>query len=116
LGKHKTTTMDRARDELMSHVIRCDVFDAKMKDRTEWLDDTMDYMADRYPQLSGIQVAKLEIIGKQFIKPAIPHGRGHSARTRDENLPKLVEAEIDGTVTEPADDPADSADEERRAA
>jgi len=116
LGKHKTTVLDRARDELMSHVVRCDVFDAEMGHRKEWLDDTIDYMAERYPQLSEIQVAKLEIMGKHFIKPAIPHGRGHSARTRDENLSEMVEAEISETVTGPTAGPADPTAEELRAA
>jgi hypothetical protein len=116
LGKHKTTVLERARDELMSHVIRCDVFDAEMGHRTEWLDETIDYMAERYPQLTEIQVAKLEIMGKQFIKPAIPHGRGHSARTRDENLSEMVKAEIGETVTEPTAGPVEPAADERQAA
>lgn len=116
MGNHKTTVLDRARDELMSHVIRCDVFEAEMGHRKEWLDDTIDYMSERYPQLSEIQVAKLEVMGKQFIKPAIPHGRGHTARTRDENLPEMVQEEIGDSVTEPTAGPMDPAEEERRAA
>ena len=72
----------------MSHVIRCEVLEARREDRLEWLDDTIDYMADRYPQLSDLELAKLELIGRQFLKPVIPHGQGNNALTRDtqENL------------------------------
>lgn len=93
MGKHDYTKMDRARDELMSHVIRCDVFEAEMDHRTDWLNETMDYMAERYPMLSDLQLTQLEIIGRQFIKPPIPHGKGHTARTRDRDIDELVEAE-----------------------
>lgn len=83
-SKHKTTLLDRARDELFSHVIRCEVLEAHMDDRTEWLADTMDFMAHRYPQLSEIELAQLEVLGKRFIKPAIPHGADTTATNRKE--------------------------------
>lgn len=94
MGKHDYTKFDRARDELMSHVVRCDVLEAEMDHREEWLRETMDYMAERYPMLSELELTKLEMVGKQFIKPPIPHGRGNTARSRDNNLDELVEAEI----------------------
>ena len=83
-SKHKTTLLDRARDELFSHVIRCEVLEAHMDDRTEWLADTMDFMAHRYPQLSELELAQLEVMGKRFIKPAIPHGADTTATNRKE--------------------------------
>lgn len=83
MGRHDATPLTHARNELMSHVIRCDVLEAQHESRFEWLDETMDYMADRYPQLSELQLAKLELIGRQFIKPVIPHGRGSNALTRE---------------------------------
>ena len=97
MGKHDYTKMDRARDELMSHVVRCDVLEARMEDRETWLKETMDYMAERYPQLSDLQLKQLEMIGRQFIKPAIPHGKEYDARARDENIDDLIEV---GTVEE----------------
>lgn len=96
MGKHDYTKFERARDELMSHVVRCDVFEAEMDHRKEWLSETMEYMAERYPMLSDLQLTQLEIVGRQFIKPAIPHGKGHTARSRDEQLADLVEQEITG--------------------
>jgi len=82
-SRHKTTLIDRARDELFSHVIRCEVLDAHMGDRKEWLADTMDFMAQRYPQLSELELAQLEVMGKRFIEPAIPHGSQSTATNRD---------------------------------
>ncbi len=83
-NKHATTPLDRARDELFSHVIRCDVLEASMSDRKDWLDDTMDYMAHRHPHLSDLELAQLELLGGRFIKPAIPHGADANATNREE--------------------------------
>jgi len=70
----------------MSHMVRCGVLEARHQDRLEWLDETMDYMAGRYPHLGDLQLARLEMMGRQFLKPAIPHGREHTALTRDRAL------------------------------
>jgi hypothetical protein len=75
--------VDRARDELFSHVIRCDVLDATMSDRKAWLQETMDYMADRHPHLSELELAQLEVMGSRFIKPSIPHGADATAMNRE---------------------------------
>jgi hypothetical protein len=81
---HHKTTLDHARDELMSHVVRCRVLQARMADRLEWLGDTMNYMAERYPSLNELELTRLELIGRQFVKPAIPHGNGNTAHNRPE--------------------------------
>ena len=83
MGRHDATPLTRARDELMSHVVRCEVLDARHEDRFEWLDDTIDYMADRYPQLGELEIAQLELMGRQFLRPVIPHGAGNNALTRE---------------------------------
>ena len=83
----------------MSHVVRCDVLDARMTDRHEWLDDTLDYMRDRYPSLNDIQLTQLEMIGRQFIKPVIPHGSGNTAQNRPDAVVVTTEGE---TVAEDA--------------
>lgn len=112
MGKHQYTKFDRARDELMSHVVRCDVFDAEMDHRQEWLAETMQYMAERYPMLSDLQLTQLEMVGRQFIKPPIPHGKGHTARTRDDRIEELVEEEISDevVVAQPEDVKQDDAE------
>lgn len=92
MGKYDPTVMTKARDELMSHTIRCDVLEAHPEDRVEWLDETIDYMAGRFPQLSDLQVTRLEMIGKQFIKPVIPHGAGKTAMNRGEHADVELQA------------------------
>lgn len=104
----------------MSHVVRCDVLQATMDDRHEWLDDTLEYMQDRYPDLNEIQLAQLEMIGRQFIKPVIPHGAGNTASNRPDPVlgtveeapadaePDTVEAEADTAGAETAEEPLET--------
>ncbi len=94
MGKnHETTRLDHARDELMSHVVRCEVLNARMDDRHAWLDDTMEYMRQRYPFLNEMELARLEVMGRQFIEPAIPHGKGNTARNRPEPTVRTPDGE-----------------------
>jgi hypothetical protein len=101
---HRKSQFDRARDEFCSHVIRCDVLEAHMEDRLEWLEETMDYMATRYPDLTELELAQLEVVGRRFVKPVIPHGSHAHAANREkweqdesEAVPG-VEARQDETV------------------
>ena len=55
-----------------------------MEDRHEWMDDTIEFIAERHPYLSDLQLAHLEIIGRRFIKPVIPHGAQKTAANREE--------------------------------
>lgn len=93
MGRHDSTPLTKARDELMSHIQRCGVLDAGMDDRQEWLDDTMDYMAGRYTRLNELELAKLELMGRQYLKPVIPHGKEHNALTRDRRLAEERQAQ-----------------------
>lgn len=79
MGRHDSTVLTKARDELMSHIVRCDVLEAEKEHQHEWLDDTLDYMAGRYPMLSDLQFAHLETMGRQYIRPAIRHGADFNA-------------------------------------
>lgn len=83
MGKHEYTTLDRARDELFSHIQRCDVLQAAEEHQTEWLDETMEFMKERYPDLTQLQLAQLEAMGRRYIRPAIPHGQDTNATTRE---------------------------------
>ncbi|MEJ2203989.1 MAG: hypothetical protein P8170_07755 [Gemmatimonadota bacterium] len=83
-SSHKRTILDIARDELFSHVIRCDVLEAHMSARLEWLEETLDYMRLRYPQLTDLQAEQLDVLGQRFLKQAIPHGKHATAENRDE--------------------------------
>ncbi len=65
----------RARDELFSHIHRCGVLQADEAQQQEWMGETIDYMAERYPDLGEAELAQLREIGLRFCSPAIPHGR-----------------------------------------
>lgn len=70
----KEKLMDRARDELFSHINRCGVLQAAADDQVQWMDETIDYVGERYPDLTDRDLAQLRDIGMRFCKPAIPHG------------------------------------------
>jgi hypothetical protein len=64
---------DRARDELISHINRCGVLQASEEDQRQWMDETIEYIGERYPDLSDTDLNDLHGIGIHFCKPAIPH-------------------------------------------
>ena len=43
----------QARDELFSHINRCGVLSATDDDRTAWMNETIDYIGERYQVLSA---------------------------------------------------------------
>lgn len=83
MGKHHTTDLDLARDELFSHVHRCGVLKAAPEQQEEWMDDTLGYLAERFPGLSPEELGELKSIGMRFCAPPIPHGKQHNALAED---------------------------------
>ena len=75
--------LERARDELFSHVHRCGVLQASEEDQRHWMDETIDYIGERYPDLSDADLQKLHAIGIRFCKPAIAHGAKNTAKTME---------------------------------
>ncbi|MGD2069301.1 MAG: hypothetical protein PVI57_11555 [Gemmatimonadota bacterium] len=73
--------MERARDELFSHINRCGVLEAAPEDQRTWMDETIDYIGERYPDLSDADLHELHQVGIRFCKPAIPHGAGSTAQS-----------------------------------
>ena len=73
-GKYEPTDLERARDELFSHIQRCHVLDATSDQQEEWLDDTIDYLSERYPALDRKGLAELRKLGDRYCRPPIPHG------------------------------------------
>jgi hypothetical protein len=71
---NKGKLKDRARDELFSHINRCGVLGAAEEHQTQWMDETMEYLAERYPDLSDPDLKELYTLGMRFCRPAIPHG------------------------------------------
>jgi hypothetical protein len=79
------TNFDSARDELFAHIHRCNVLGATAEMRQEWMEDTVGFIAERYPQLSEEQLNELQAIGTRFCQPVIPHGKEHTALTSEES-------------------------------
>jgi hypothetical protein len=75
VNRKKTTNrngeVDRARDELFSHIHRCGVLQATEEHQIEWLRETIEYLGERYPELSADDLRELEQIGIRFCRPVI---------------------------------------------
>lgn len=77
----KEKLMDRARDELFSHINRCGVLQASAEDQKVWMDETIDYLAERYPDLGDLELDHLHSVGMRFCAPALDHGAQGTATT-----------------------------------
>jgi hypothetical protein len=75
--------LERARDELYAQIHRCGVLKADADHQREWLDDTMEYMAETFPDLQPEDLAELRTIGERFCAPPIPHGKEYTQLTRE---------------------------------
>lgn len=60
---------DQARDELFSHILRCGVVEADLEQQKAWMDDTMQYLAERYADLNEEQLTELRTLGDRFCQP-----------------------------------------------
>ena len=60
---------DQARDELFSHILRCGVVEADAEQQKAWMDDTMQYLAERYADLNEDQLTELRTLGDRFCQP-----------------------------------------------
>ena len=65
------SSVDQARDELFSHILRCGVTEAEPEHQKEWMDDTMQYLAERYPDLGEKELAQVRVLGERFCKPIV---------------------------------------------
>ena len=67
----KQELMDRARDELFSHIHRCGVLQASSDDQGAWMTETIEYLAERYPDLAEGDLGDLKTVGLRFCQPVI---------------------------------------------
>ena len=63
------SVLDQARDELFSHILRCGVIEAEPEQQKDWMDDTMQYIAERYPDLDEEQLTQVRLLGERFCRP-----------------------------------------------
>ena len=90
---------DRARDELFSHINRCGVLQATGDDQEHWMEETIEYIGERYPDLSDSDLKFLREVGIRFCQPAIPHGGSDEPEAEAEAQPE-AEALTDEVVSE----------------
>jgi hypothetical protein len=76
--------MDRARDELFSAIRQCGVLAAEREEQIEWMDETLNFMAERHPELTPQELQQLRDTGLRFCQPVIPHGREHTALAHED--------------------------------
>ncbi|MFQ6046399.1 MAG: hypothetical protein ACE5PT_08585 [Gemmatimonadales bacterium] len=86
MGRNKarttsSTPFDSARDELYNHILRCGVLEAQEAQQREWFDDTIEYMAERYPMLSDEEIRDLRKLGERYCQPVIRHPTEVGAET-----------------------------------
>ncbi len=93
--------MDRARDELFSHINRCGVLNASPEDQESWMSETIDYLAERYPDLGDEHLDQLQAIGLRFCQPAIVRNPSATAVV-DEPVVDVVETSEDELEEEAA--------------
>ena len=72
------TLFDKARDELYSHVLRCKVMEAQPEHQKDWFDDTMQYLADRYDELSDEQLSDVRVLGERYCQPVVNRSAAES--------------------------------------
>jgi hypothetical protein len=63
------TPFDQARDELFQQIMQCGVIGAAAEDQSEWFEDTMRYLSDRYHELSPQDLKQLRVLGDRFVQP-----------------------------------------------
>lgn len=75
----RPTVVDEARNELFGHIHRCGVMRATREQQAEWMKDTIEFLAERYPALKERELKELETIGLRFCSPVIANADAASA-------------------------------------
>jgi hypothetical protein len=81
----KEKLMARARDELFSHINRCGVLQAAPEDQDTWMNETIEYLGERYPDLSDTELGELRAVGMRFCQPAIKRAENTAKNAGDAN-------------------------------
>jgi hypothetical protein len=74
------STFDQARDELFSHILRCGVIEALPEHQKEWFDDTMQYLTERYEDLTDVELNSLRELGRTLLPAGATHPGGRRRR------------------------------------
>src|SRR5215203_2186878 len=90
------TAFDQARDELFSHILRCGVLEAAPEHQKEWMDDTMQYIGDRYTDLTPDELVQVRTLGERFCQPVVrrPANGAEAQVTTVEPEPEVETEEV----------------------
>ena len=90
------TMYDQARDELFSHILRCGVLEAAPEHQKEWMDDTMQYLGDRYTDLTPEELQQVRTLGERFCQPVVrrPALGAEAQAPAEETEPEAETAEV----------------------
>lgn len=88
---------DQARDEMFQHVMRCGVIGSAPEHQKEWFDETMQYLAERYHELSKKEVVDLRVLGERF---AAPTRKPEEAKETEAESASESEAAAEGELDE----------------
>ncbi len=94
--------IERARDELFSHINRCGVLQAAEDDQRVWMDETVDYLGERFPDLSEVHLRDLHTVGLRFCRPAIRYGAPSEAAVAVETSKPASAKPVDAPEATPA--------------
>jgi hypothetical protein len=72
------------------------VLEAEDEQRSEWFDDTIEYIGERYPELAPDELVSLRTIGERYCAPAISNATRVSEAPAEESTDG--EADEDKTV------------------
>ena len=81
--ERQESVAERARNELFSAIRQCGVIAAAEDDQIEWMDDTIRFLAERYPELTPAELEQLKVTGLRFCQPVKPHGSTQSTAADD---------------------------------
>ena len=62
-------SFNQARDEMFSHILRCGVLEAEPEHQKDWFDDTMQYLTERYQDLTAEDLSQLRTLGERYCRP-----------------------------------------------
>jgi hypothetical protein len=62
-----TRLFAEAQEELISHLLRSNVTEVAPETQREWLEDTIAYLGDRYPALSGLPLRRLYALAEGYL-------------------------------------------------
>lgn len=88
------TVYDQARDELFSHILRCGVLEAGPEHQKEWMDDTMQYLGDRYTDLKPEELTQVRTLGERFCQPVVRRPAAALTPDVDASEPEAEPAEV----------------------